>query len=172
MFRGFKLKEVYERFTISLPKDLYDDFEHFRESLGMSRSNAIRKAMQSYMVDKVAETDLGGDIVGCITYILKHEHFDKISENETGPKYASIVQSDFIKSNDIQHLFQDIIISTMHIHLEDDNCLLIIAVKGPKRRIFEMNKQLSSLQSTINFDFSIVGKDISEKQEHKHQHKH
>ncbi len=34
-----------------------------------------------------------------------------------------------------------------------------------------MNKQLSSLQSTINFDFSIVGKDILGKKEHKHQHK-
>jgi CopG family nickel-responsive transcriptional regulator len=168
---GIFLKKGYERFTISLPKDLYDDFEHFRESLGMSRSDAIRKAMQSYMVSEDIKTDIGGDIVGCITYILKHEHFDKLSEIEVGPKYASIVQSDFIKSNDIQHKFQRLIISTMHIHLEDDNCMIIIAVKGPKNEIFEMNKQLSSLQSTINFDFSIIGKDITHKNEH-HEHKH
>ncbi len=166
-----KLKKIYERFTISLPKDLYDDFEHFRESLGMSRSDAICKAMQAYMVREATKTDLGGDIVGCITYILKHEHFENVSEGESGPKYASIIQSDFIKSNDIQHDFQDLILSTMHLHLTDDNCMIIIVVKGPKLRIFEMNQRLESLQSTIKFDFSIVGKEITLKNNtHKHKH--
>ena len=160
------LKEKYERFTISLPKELYDDFEHFRESLSISRSDAIRKAMQSYIIHETVNKDISGDVIGCITYILKHEHFDKLSQDDTGPKYAAIIQSDFIKSNDIEHKFKDIIISTMHIHLEDDNCMLIIAVKGPKNRIFEMNRQLSTLKSTISFDFSIIGKEI------KHDHKH
>jgi CopG family nickel-responsive transcriptional regulator len=170
IYKGeISLKKAYERFTISLPKDLYDDFEHFRESLGMSRSDAIRKAMHSYMVRETTSDEKVGDIVGCITYILKHEHFTALSDDNLGPKYASIVQSDFIKSNDIQHEYQDVILSSMHIHLEDDNCMLIIPVKGKKERILEMKKKLFSLQSTVNCDFSIIGK---EHIAHDHDHAH
>ena len=43
-------KEGYKRFTISLPQELYEEFESFRETLEMSRSDSIRKAMYSYMV--------------------------------------------------------------------------------------------------------------------------
>lgn len=166
------MKKAYERFTISLPKDLFDDFERFRESLGMSRSDAIRKAMQSYMVRETTSKGIDGDIVGCITYILEHEHFANISEETTGPKYASIVQSDFIKSNDIQHEYQDVILSSLHLHLEDDNCMLVIPVKGKKQRIFEMNNKLSSLQSTVNFDFSIIHGELKDDHEHEHPHNH
>ena len=42
--------EEYKRFTVSLPKDLYDKFEAFRNNIGISRSDSIRKAMYSLMI--------------------------------------------------------------------------------------------------------------------------
>ncbi|MBD3254154.1 MAG: ribbon-helix-helix protein, CopG family, partial [Candidatus Lokiarchaeota archaeon] len=69
-------KEEYQRFTISLPKDLYDRFEDFRKKLDASRSEAIRKAMTAYMISEENIPQLSGNVVGCITLILAHEHFN------------------------------------------------------------------------------------------------
>ena len=43
-------KDEYKRFTVSLPPELYEDFEKFRNKLGISRSDGIRKAMYSFMI--------------------------------------------------------------------------------------------------------------------------
>ena len=41
--------EEYKRFTISLQQDLYMKFENFRNRIGLSKSDAIRKAMNLFM---------------------------------------------------------------------------------------------------------------------------
>ena len=68
--------EEYKRFTVSLPKELYNEFELFRERLDISRSDAIRKAMHSFMISEENLTLSTGNVVGCITLIMTHEHFD------------------------------------------------------------------------------------------------
>ena len=151
-------KEGYKRFTISLPQELYEEFESFREKLEMSRSDSIRKAMHSYMVSEEHISTTTGSVIGCITMILAHEHFNlnrqhshEHSSNDTHPHiqdhardynhphdhkqidnleqqhdhdytsqpiYANVQQTDHILKNDIQHHYMDIIVSTMHVHLE------------------------------------------------------
>jgi len=132
--------EEYKRFTVSLPKDLYDKFEAFRNKLGISRSDCIRKAMQSFMVSEENISLTSENVVGCISLIMRHEHFDSKHSHEINegdqqihehphdidhenihhdheydsqPIYANIQQTDEILKNDIQHHFHDIIISTL-----------------------------------------------------------
>ena len=75
---GEKEEKEYKRFTISLPKELYDNFETFRTDVwaGISRSDLIRKAMSSFMVQEKKEKKLAGNVVGCIIFTMTHEHFD------------------------------------------------------------------------------------------------
>jgi len=190
-------KEGYKRFTISLPQDLYDDFESFREKLEMSRSDCIRKAMRSYMIsdEHVSKT---GNVIGCITIIIIHEHFDPekqhphehILDNDhphklnhskdydhphnhdhindienqhsheyiSMPVYANVQQTDHILKNDIQHHNRDIIVSTMHIHLEFEKCMEIIAVSGPYERVKNLKNSLQRLKSVISIGFFLVDK--------------
>jgi len=89
---------------------------------------------------------------GCIPIIMLHEHFTDKHEKEDStehshkgnnadkhhdheydsrPIYASVQQTDEILKNDIQHHFYDVITSTLHVHLEFEKCLEIIAVSGP-----------------------------------------
>ncbi|MHA1340407.1 MAG: CopG family ribbon-helix-helix protein [Promethearchaeota archaeon] len=42
-------KEEYERFSISLPKDLFEEFERYRKSNNITRSEAIRRGMRMYL---------------------------------------------------------------------------------------------------------------------------
>jgi CopG family nickel-responsive transcriptional regulator len=50
----------------------------------------------------------------------------------------------------LQHHFIDVIISTQHIHLNEDKCLEIIALKGKYDRINELYTKLKSLKGVIN----------------------
>lgn len=75
---GEKEEKEYKRFTVSLPKDLYDHFEKFRMEVyeNISRSDLIRKAMSAFMVQEKKDRNLSGDVVGCIILTMTHEHFD------------------------------------------------------------------------------------------------
>jgi CopG family nickel-responsive transcriptional regulator len=47
------------------------------------------------------------------------------------------------KSTQIQHKYADVISASMHIHLENNNCLETIMVKGELKKIKELAKHLS-----------------------------
>ncbi len=172
--------EEYKRFTISLPKKLYEVFEEFRNKLGISRSDAIRKAMHNFMISDEFVSISSGDVVGCITIIMDHQHFnskhehpiiedqDQLHDHSHEPNhnhdyesksfYVNIQQADELLKNDIQHHFFDIIISTMHVHLEYEKCLEIIAVSGPYERVKRLKHALQKLKSIISIGFFIIDK--------------
>ena len=178
--------EEYKRFTVSLPKDLYEKFETFRNKLGISRSDSIRKAMYALMVSEESIPIASGNVVGCIPIIIMHEHFTGKQETESShehlherdhtdghhdheyeshPVYASVQQTDEILKNDIQHHYHDVITSTMHVHLEFEKCLEIIAVSGPYERVKRLKEALQRLKSVISIDFFIIDKELSSQSE-------
>jgi hypothetical protein len=114
-----------------------------------------------------------GDVVGCISMIYSHEHFDDIHKHEgseehehdfsSRPSYASVTKSDELLKTDIEHHFLDIIISTMHIHIQYDKCVEIIAVNGPYERVKELKKDLERLKSVYSLGLFIIDKEIDMK---------
>ncbi|MGV9205268.1 MAG: CopG family ribbon-helix-helix protein [Promethearchaeia archaeon] len=74
------------------------------------------------------------------------------------PLYANVHQTDLLLNNDIQHHFGDVIISKMHIHLQFNKCLEIIAVSGSYERVKELKNSLQRLKSVRNISFFIVDK--------------
>jgi CopG family nickel-responsive transcriptional regulator len=60
---------------------------------------------------------------------------------------------------DTQHLYKGIINSAMHIHLDEKNCLLVIAVKGEVKATMiwtahYMNHELSPKTQTDNLELT------------------
>ncbi|MFX1257846.1 MAG: CopG family ribbon-helix-helix protein [Promethearchaeota archaeon] len=165
-------KEKYKRFTISLPHSLYDDFESFRKKMDLSRSDIIRKAMRSFMVSEENIPISSGNVVGCITTIISHEHFEFNSQNSLNhshdfnnqheheyrstPIYANIQQTESLLFKDIQHHFKDVIISTLHIHLEFEKCMEILAVSGQYERIKALRDRLKKLKSVLSISFFVI----------------
>ena len=178
-------KEEYKRFTVSLPPELYKEFEKFRNKLGISRSDGVRKAMHSFMIQDKAILKSSGDVAGVLTLIMIHEHFKQIDkamsdhdhhhdhnhdhddyhdhDYSSQPIYANVQQTDSLLSTDIQHHFGDVIIANMHIHLEYEKCMEIIAVSGPYERINKLKQNLQKLKSVISIGFFVVDKEIEEK---------
>ncbi|MFX0021118.1 MAG: CopG family ribbon-helix-helix protein [Candidatus Hermodarchaeota archaeon] len=169
--------EEYRRFTISLPQNLYENFEEFRNKLGISRSDAIRKAMYLFMVQDENISVVSENVVGCIALIMAHEHIDLDHQHSheeihnaehnhdysSRSIYANVQQTDEILKNDIQHHFHDIIISTMHVHLEYEKCLEIIAVSGSYKRVKKLKDDLQKLKSVLSIGFFIIDKEFAEK---------
>ncbi len=166
--------EEYKRFTVSLPQDLYNKFEEFRDKLGISRSDAIRKAMHLFMIQEENISVVSENVVGCITIMMahehvtlnhehSHEHLDDIHHDHDYSSrsiYANVQQTDEILKTDIQHHFHEIIISTMHVHLEYKKCLEIIAVSGPYKDVKKLKDSLQRLKSVFSIGFFIIDKEI------------
>jgi CopG family nickel-responsive transcriptional regulator len=100
------------RFSVSIESDLLARFLRLAKRRGwMNRSEALRNLMRDALVSE--EWRGGQQIVGTITIVYDH-HRRELSE----------------RLNAIQHDHHDEVLATTHIHLDHDNCLEMIAVKG------------------------------------------
>lgn len=178
-------KEDYKRFTVSLPQKLYEAFESLRKKKKWARSESIRKAMKSFMISEENIVESSGNVAGCITMIMAHEHIKEVDEIRddlasdlnikhnhdhdhqhaheyiSKPIYANIQQTDSLLSKDIQHHYGDAILSTLHVHLEYEKCMEIIAVSGPYDRVKNLRDQLQGLKSVLSIGFFVVDKEDS-----------
>ena len=116
------------RFGVSLEKKLLDEFDTLIERKSYSnRSEAFRDLIRQELVKE--EWAKSGEVVGAITLVYDHHKRELVN-----------------KLTDIQHDFQGTIISTQHIHLDHDNCLELIAVKGPAADITKLADTLKSVK--------------------------
>ncbi len=132
------------RFGISLDKDLLDKFDRLiREKNYTNRSEAFRDLIREDLVK--AEWKKNKEIVGAITLIYDHHKRELVN-----------------KLMDIQHDFGGIIISSQHIHLDHNNCLEIIAVKGSSKEAQKLSDNLKSVKGVKHgtLSLSTTGKDI------------
>lgn len=132
------------RFGISLDKDLLDKFDRIIKDKSYSnRSEAFRDLIRQELVKK--EWQEGKEVAGAITLIYDHHKRELLN-----------------KITDIQHDFQKHIISTQHIHLDHNNCLEIIAVKGVPCEVQRLSDTLKSIKGVKygTLSMSTTGKDI------------
>ncbi|MBM3253785.1 MAG: nickel-responsive transcriptional regulator NikR, partial [Candidatus Omnitrophica bacterium] len=116
------------RFGISLENELLNKFDKLISERNYSnRSEAFRDLIRQELVKK--EWQEGKEIAGAITLIFNHHKRELLD-----------------KLTDIQHDFQKIIISTQHIHLDHNNCLEIIAIKGNPKDAIELADILKSIK--------------------------
>ena len=125
------------RFGVSLEKTLIDAFDsHIRKQDYRNRSEAIRDLIRNELVKK--QWTEGGTVAGVIVMTYNHHKRELVS-----------------KMLDIQHDFQELVISTQHIHLTHHNCLEIIAAKGKAARIEQLASKLKSLVGVTHVNLSI-----------------
>ena len=115
------------RFGISLEKGLLAEFDKLcLENKYENRSEAIRDLIRDSLVEDEWKT-ARGEVTGVISLIYDHHKRELVD--------------DLIN---IQHDHQGMIIASQHIHLDHDNCLEVIIVKGEAKRIKDLAKKLRS----------------------------
>lgn len=115
------------RFGVSVPPELLTEFDKTIARMGYDRSKAIQLAMRNFLAEYMWKYEEEGVAAGTVTIIYDHE-VKGLEESLT----------------DIQHLCRNVISSAMHVHLDERNCLLVIAVKGKIKEIQNLAKELVS----------------------------
>ena len=114
------------RFSATIPEDLLEQFDEYaaRRGTGSNRSEAIRDLMRERLVSE-AMISPKEPVVGSITMVYSHHAGDVTN-----------------RLDEIQHEHNDLIMSTMHIHLDHDNCLEILAVHGCGVEVYALADKL------------------------------
>ncbi|MGQ9565737.1 MAG: nickel-responsive transcriptional regulator NikR [Candidatus Bathyarchaeales archaeon] len=116
------------RFSISLPPKLVNEFDEAWKGMGYdNRSKAAHDAFRSFISEYKWTREEAGKIVGAIVLVY---YLDKPS-----------LLNEIIR---VQHEFEGVISSVMHIHLAKDKCLELIAVKGKVGKVRELSQELAA----------------------------
>nr|Q01RT6.1 RecName: Full=Putative nickel-responsive regulator [Candidatus Solibacter usitatus Ellin6076] len=101
------------RIGVAIDSDLLDKFDSLIGQRGYTnRSEAFRDLIRDELVEKTWESP-ESQVVGTVTLVYDH-HVRLLNEKLTG----------------IQHDFHHSILSTLHVHLDHDNCLEVLVVRG------------------------------------------
>ena len=115
------------RFGIAIDKNLLHKFDKFIMNKGYTnRSEAIRDLIRESLIQE--EWKANEYIIGVISFVYNH-HIPKLTE----------------KLVDLQHHSGEIV-SSMHIHLNESNCLEIIVVKGKSREVEKLAGKMFALK--------------------------
>jgi len=133
------------RFSVSLDDVLVRQFDaRIKADRCPTRSKAIGDLIRDSLVQ--TEWRAGDKVAGAIVMVYDHHKRD-------------IVQ----KLTDVQHDCHDAIISTQHVHLDHDNCLEIVAVRGKPRDIDIIVKRLKAVKGLkhVSLAAGTTGKRLS-----------
>jgi len=123
--------------SLSIPKNLLDKVDHYIKEQGFAnRSEIIRQALRAYMSESRRLSELQGKITAIITIVYQQE-----------AKRGQIT--------DVQHNFAPIVLTFLHTHIEEGNCIEIIVARGEAQTItalieaLKVNEQISEVKVTI-----------------------
>jgi len=116
------------RFSVSLDSGLVSRFDaRIRADQCPTRSKAVGDLIRASLVQ--AEWNKGEEVAGAIVLVYDHHKRDIVR-----------------RLTDVQHDCHDAIISTQHIHLDHDNCLEIVAVRGNPASVDAILKRLKAVK--------------------------
>ena len=127
------------RFGVSVDKDLLVKFDSVVRNQNYSTRS---KAIEDFMRQTIVNCELSEDtahVVGSINIIYDHHRRELLN-----------------KLTNIQHDFQDIILSSQHIHLDHHNCFETITVKGEKKVVEKLASKIKSTKGVKNSTLRLI----------------
>ena len=116
------------RFGVSLEEKLLKALDGYvKENAFANRSQALRFLVEKNLVEKKWKCD--NIVAGAITLVYNF--------------HKKEVRSRLM---DIQSKFRDVVLSSQYYHINTENCLEIIAVKGQSFRLTELSDQLIAVK--------------------------
>ena len=134
------------RVGISLPENLLNKFDEIILQRGYSsRSEGVRDAIRSYIVNFEWMSDVQGERVGVITIVYSHSQRG-LEDNLT----------------EIQHEFGGLIQSSLHVHLDHDNCLEVVVLRGEGQEVRKAAERMMSLKGVkhVKLTTTSLGKEL------------
>lgn len=130
-----------KRFGVSLEQELLSELDNLvvRENLP-NRSRAIGYLVQKNIVEEKWQND--EVVAGAVVVVYDHSNLEMHKE-----------------VNAIQHNYNCLILSGQHVHLDDHNCLEVIAVRGSAQKLIKLVNKYKGLKGIKNVELVMSGTD-------------
>ncbi|WP_424769239.1 nickel-responsive transcriptional regulator NikR [Paenibacillus sp. sgz302251] len=136
-------KDGLVRFGVSFPAPLIDQFDKYIEELGYTnRSEAFRDLARSSLLEP---RRMNGQEQVAGTIVLVYDHHARDLP---------------VLLMDVQHQYHHDIISNMHVHLNHDQCLEVIVVRGQLSRLRALHQQLQTQKGVSYAELSVTFADL------------
>ncbi len=138
--------EGVDRFSVSLPPKLLDQFDEMVGARGYdNRSQAVADLIRDKLVEHRQKFG-AEEIAGTITLVYDH-HKPHVQATLT----------------EIQHDHHEVIISTVHVHLDHHNCLEVLVVRGQAAVIRKISDALIAAKGVKHGKLTVTttGKDMA-----------
>lgn len=131
------------RFGVSIEPGLIKNFDKKIKQEGYeNRSEAIRDLIRKDLIKKKS-ADPNSESIGTLTMLYDH-HIGNLTN----------------KLLDLQHDHTKEILSTTHIHVDHDNCLEVLVLKGKTKKIQKLADNIKSLKGIKHGELVITKRNI------------
>lgn len=145
------------RVTISLDESLARQFDALVEQHGyQNRSEAVRDLVRQWLEHERIEAGAASSCVASVTYIYDH-HERELTRRLTAH----------------QHEHHDLCLSTLHVHLDHQNCMETAILKGPAAAVQSFANQLVAERGVRHGNVHLVPVEMDlagHKKGHAHAH--
>lgn len=145
------------RFTISLSEELASAFDALIKQRGYTtRSEAVRDILRERLQHRDQARDTSGFCVACLSYVYNHH------ERQLSERLASL-----------QHAHHELTVSSMHVHLDHDQCLETATLKGPASAVRAFAEKIIAERGVRHGQLNLVSVDLGHSHKHdgaKHRH--
>ncbi len=147
------------RFSISTEGDLLQNFDQLiaRQGYG-NRSEAFRDLMRDALIkSKIEDSPQTGEVLGTLTLVYDH-HASDLSD----------------KMNDLQHRYYNLVVSVLHVHVNHDDCMEVIVLRGEIGQVRSVSESLLTLRGVKHGKLFVTlpAQQIVEHKKNSHAHKH
>jgi len=129
-----------KRFGVSIENEFLNELDRLVEKNQFpNRSQAIRYLIKKYSVEN--EWEENKEVAGVL--VLVYDHHKKELQNQ---------------STDIQHDFHHLILSVQHVHLDHNNCLETITLKGKAVDLRNLANKLIAIKGIVHGELVMTAK--------------
>jgi CopG family nickel-responsive transcriptional regulator len=133
-----------DRFTISLDATLAQDFDRLIRDRGYTnRSEAVRDMLRRAIEQHRQAQEASGDCVASLSYVYGH-HERELAERLTA----------------LQHEHHDLCVATTHVHLDHDDCLETLLLRGPAAAVRRFADALIAQRGVRHGQLNLVSVDV------------
>jgi len=143
-----------QRVTISIDDDLAAMFDRLVEEKGYeNRSEAFRDLVRKALGDEQVETRKAKYCVGTLSYVYDHH------ERQLASRLTSM-----------QHEHHDVTVATMHAHLDHDNCIETVILRGPTAAVIQFAQDVMAQTGVRHGKFYPIPIEVSQSDAGVHVH--
>lgn len=134
-----------ERFTISLDNELSDQFDELMRVRGYTnRSEAVRDLIRQQLEIEYLAKEQDSHCIATLSYIYDHH------QSDLGDRITAV-----------QHDHHDITLSSMHVHLDHDNCLEVVILRGAAEKVTSFANRVIATRGVRHGKLYMVPVEIS-----------